>query len=133
MVSQFLVTEKTVAAMAQTLGLEVELGSFWKKFKGAMATAMKFATKVANAILTVAPIVAGLLAYHEARWAQLHPSNINDLKKYYSSNPQVLCTQKIAATPIELMVKKMEDVAKPQERFGREMEVRDRDFTPRDP
>lgn len=101
--STYLLTEKTVTAMAQTLGLSVELGNFWSKFKGAMCSAFKFATKVANAIITVAPVVADLLKYHEQRWSELHPSNISLLRKYYSSR-NCLRHAKVAATPIERMI-----------------------------
>ena len=75
----FLVSKATVGAMSQTLGLDFG-ANWWTKFKGACRVLFKGVVQAAEAVLQVAPLIAPLLGYHEARWAKFHPRNIPKLQ-----------------------------------------------------
>lgn len=76
-----MVTESTVTAMAETLGLD---GNLWRKIKGAVVAIFKGVVQATEIVLQIAPILAEILVFHEQRWAGLHPSKIPKLALKYA-------------------------------------------------
>lgn len=79
--------------------------------------------------MRVAPVVEGLLAYHEARWATMHPFHIPRLKDHYAKQTRKMnLPRKIESDPISKMLEGLEET----KQIPREEAVasRERNFAP---